>query len=174
MEWIKGDFVFLRSLEMADLEVLLRIENNKSFWCLSDTTGPFSKGVMRDYLLNAQDDIVKVKQYRFAICNAQTRHMIGLVDLFDYDKQHERAGVGILIEDIQHRNKGYAAETLSLLLHYAKQKLGLHQLYANILEDNENSIRLFEKQGFRKIGLKRNWRLIDSIFKNELLYQHIL
>jgi len=174
MERIEGNTIFLRSLVISDLEVLLRIENNKAFWYLSDTTSEFSEEVMLDYLANAQEAITKIQQYRFAICDVKTQHIVGLVDLYDYDALHQKAGVGILIEDTKHRKKGYATEALSLLLKYAKEQLGLHQLYANILEENTPSISLFEKQGFQQIGNKIDWRRIDGVFKNELLYQYIM
>lgn len=174
MERIKGISIFLRALELTDLAVLLRIENNQAFWHLSDTTSAFSKELMQEYLSNAKATIDQAKQYRFAICKNESREVVGLVDLFDYDALHKRAGVGILIENVQNRKKGYATEALSLLLDYTKDSLGLHQVYANILEDNEPSIALFEKRGFRKIGTKKEWRSIGGKFKNELLYQYIL
>ena len=82
--------------------------------------------------------------------------------------------MGILIEEPQNRRKGYAAEALGLVLQFAKQDLRLQQLYANILEGNDASIALFEKQDFQKIGVKKQWRRVGERFENEILYQHIL
>ena len=78
---------------------------------------------------------------------------IGMIDLFDFNPQHKRAGIGIVIHpDFQ--QKGFASEALSLLIQYAFTHLQLHQLYANILTDNEKSLQLFEKQwpGIRSPG----------------------
>jgi len=174
MERISGKTIYLRLLEITDLELVLRIENNKEFWGISETTSPFSKEAIREYLVHAKRDVREVKQLRLAICDSVSGIIVGLLDLFDYDGYNQRAGVGILIEKPQNRRKGYAAEALDLLLRFAKQDLGLQQLYANILEDNDASIGLFEKQAFKKIGVKKQWRRIGDDFKNELLYQHIL
>ncbi len=52
--------------------------------------------------------------------------------------------------------------------------LGLKQLYANISEDNIYSIKLFEKSGFVKVGVKKSWLKTISGWKAEILYQKIL
>ena len=49
----------------------------------------------------------------------------------------------------------------------------MHQLYANILSDNTNSIALFEKHHFKKIGVKKDWIISNGKFKDEVLFQLI-
>ena len=71
------------------------------------------------------------------------------------------------------RGKGYGAEALKLITKYAFKRLELHQLSANILEENAPSIKLFEKQGFERVGLKKDWTRVGGSFKNEYLYQLI-
>lgn len=174
MERISGKTIYLRLLEITDVEVVLRIENNKEFWGISETTSPFSEETIREYLLHAKRDIKEVQQLRLAICDSVSDVIVGLIDLFDYDAYNQRAGVGILIEEPQNRRKGYAAEALGLVLQFAKQDLRLQQLYANILEGNTASIALFEKLAFQKIGVKKQWRRVGERFENEILYQHII
>jgi diamine N-acetyltransferase len=174
MEHISGEAIYLRLLEITDLEPVLRIENNTAFWGISQTTSPFSKEMIFEYLMYAKRDIKEVQQLRLAICDNAAGAIVGLLDLFDYDAYNQRAGVGILIEKPKNRRKGYAAEALRLILQYAKEDIGLQLLYANILEDNQASIALFEKQAFERIGLKKQWRRVGEHFKNEFLYQHIL
>lgn len=174
MERIIGETIFLRGLETGDLKHILSIENNEFFWDISETKEPFSTQMIKDYLAYAHRDIKEVKQLRLAICDKGSEQIIGLLDLFDFDEQNLRAGVGILIENSTNRRKGYGTEALGLLINYTRQELGLHQLYANIFDDNLPSLRLFEKQGFQKIGVKKEWRKVAGVFKNEVLYQHIL
>ena len=95
-----------------------------------------------------------------------------MIDLFDFNPQHKRAGVGILIHpDFQ--KKGFASEALSLLISYSFSHLQLHQLFANITLDNERSLALFKKQNFFKIGIKKDWILSEGKFKDEVLIQLI-
>lgn len=169
---LKGKQVNLRALEPTDLDFLFQLENDTAIWEISGTLKPYSKKVLQLYLDNAHRDIYEVKQLRLCICNTN-QECIGLIDLFDFDPKHRRAGIGIVISNPDDRNKGLGAEALSLLCDYAFSVLDLHQLYANILEDNEASIHLFEKLGFGQIGIKKEWIRTSSGFKNEIMLQKI-
>ncbi|MGO1585365.1 MAG: GNAT family N-acetyltransferase, partial [Mesonia sp.] len=107
------------------------------------------------------------------IVSQETQKPLGFIDLFDFDPAHRRAGVGIVIASSKMRQKGFALESLKLLTNYAITHLKLHQLYANIPEDNLPSRKLFEKAGFVQVGTKIDWILVDGTYKNEILYQLI-
>lgn len=171
MTSLKGKICFLRALEPLDIDFLFDAENNEQFWEISGTQVPFSKYMLKKYIENAQQDIYEAKQFRFVIAN-NSNTPIGLIDLFDFDPQHRRAGIGILILP-QFKHKGYGSEALQLLVKYSFTKLNLNQLYANILSDNKASIALFNKLGFTKVGVKKEWIFNDSTFKDEVLYQLI-
>ncbi len=169
---LKGDHIYLRALEPSDLDFLYQLENDTAIWEISGTLKPYSKKVLQLYLDNAHRDIYEVKQLRLCICR-KDHECIGLIDLFDFDPKHRRAGIGIVISNPDDRNKGLGAEALSLLCSYAFSTLDLHQLYANILEENKASIHLFEKLGFERIGIKKEWIRTSTGFKNEIMFQKI-
>ena len=172
MKTLNGKHINLRALEPTDLEFLFETENDESFWEVSNTQKPFSKHILIQYLNNAQQDIFEAKQLRLMIVENSSNTSVGMIDVFDFEPKHKRAGVGILINST-FENKGYASEALELLLNYGFTHLDLHQAYANITEGNLKSISLFEKQGFKKIGVKKDWIYSNKTFKNELLYQLI-
>jgi len=172
MNTLKGHDIYLRALEPTDLEFLYKLENDEAVWEMSNTVSPYSKFVLKQYLENAHRDIYDVKQLRLVICNAETKTTIGFIDLFDFEPKHRRVGVGIIIFSEKDRQKGFAFQSLELLTQYAFTHLGVHQLYANITEDNSSSIQLFEKFGFIKGGIKRDWIHGAENYKNELFYQY--
>ncbi|MDE1207375.1 GNAT family N-acetyltransferase [Tenacibaculum larymnensis] len=172
MHTLTGTHIKLRALEPEDLGFLFQIENNESFWEVSHTQTPFSKFLLKQYLENAHLDIFEAKQLRLVIDEKATGKSIGMIDLFDFNPQHKRAGIGILIHpDFQ--QKGFASEALQLLINYCFTHLHLHQLYANITNDNTNSLHLFEKQNFKLIGVKKDWIFYNGTYKDELLFQLI-
>ena len=170
---LKGQNIYLRALEPEDLEFVYAIENDENFWEVSNTQTPYSKFLVRQYLENAHQDIYEAKQIRLAICKNNTSEAIGLIDLFDYDAPNQRAGIGIIIRNETNRNQGLGNESLDLLVNYAFQKLQLHQLYANIGANNEASLKLFTTFGFQKIGVKKDWNLVQGKFQDELIFQLI-
>ncbi|NNE31385.1 MAG: GNAT family N-acetyltransferase [Winogradskyella sp.] len=172
MVTLKGEHIYLRALEPKDLDFLYAIENDTSLWELSNTQTPYSKLVLRKYLKNAEQDIFEAKQLRLAICNYEQK-LLGLIDVFDFDIKNRKAGIGIIIKDESDRFKGYGKEALTILVNYCFKFLHLHQLYANISEDNLASLNLFESNGFEKIGLKKDWCFDGQQYSNEFILQRI-
>jgi len=170
---LQGQNIQLRALEPEDLEFVYAIENDETIWEVSNTITPYSKFLIRQYLENAHQDIYEAKQLRLTICKKENLEAIGLIDLFDFDAKNKRAGIGIIIQNEIDRNSGFGKESLRLVINYAFEKLQLHQLYANIGTENKASISLFTTFGFEKIGVKKDWNLINNAFHDEAVFQLI-
>lgn len=170
-----GSKVSLRALEPDDIEILYQWENDRSIWHLSNNLTPLSRFTLEQYVLNAGQDIYATRQMRMMIDLLNPENgikTIGSIDLFEFEPAHLRAGVGILILE-GFRGKGYASESLELLISYAFETLQLHQLFANISTDNLESIRLFESKGFQFIGIKKEWNRIRNTWQDESMFQLI-
>lgn len=172
MNTLIGENIILRALEPEDLQFLFDTENDASFWEVSDTQTPFSKFLLKKYLENAHLDIFEAKQLRLIIEEKTNKQPVGIIDIFDFNPQHKRAGVGILIHK-KYQKKGFASDALKLLINYCFAHLHLHQLYANISTENIKSIALFKKHNFVEVGIKKDWIFSNSTFKDEILYQII-
>ena len=166
--------IALRAPEPEDLDILYSWENNTGIWHLSNTIQPFSKQTLRNYLENASKSVYELGQLRFMIVRKDGGEAIGTVDLFDFDPVNLRAGIGILIADEGDRKKGYAKAALELMINYSRYKLGLNQLWCNILEENKASIKLFTGLDFKLCGIKQQWIRDGEDYKNEILFQLIL
>lgn len=171
MATLIGENINLRALEPEDLEFLFSTENNQAFWGVSGTQLPYSKYILKKYIKNSHQDIYEAKQYRFVICT-KIDIPIGIIDLFDFNPQHKRVGVGILLLP-KYQRKGLGSEALKAIIDYAFTYLDIHQIFANVTSNNLNSISLFEKFKFQKSGIRKDWIYSDNTFKDEILYQLI-
>jgi len=171
---MRSENLQLRALEPEDIDILYDWENNTSVWHLSGTLAPFSRFALEQYILNAGEDIFTSKQLRLMIDlhSIPEYQTIGCVDLFDFDPQHLRAGIGIMIVD-DYRGKGYASEALDMVIEYAFGRLQLHQLYANVLKNNEASLGLFKRKHFQEIGVKKEWIRTNDSWMDEILLQRL-
>ena len=162
----------LRAVEPEDLDTLYRWENNTELWTIGNTITPYSKFQLKEFISNANQDIFISKQLRLMIELVEEMKTAGCVDLYEYDLFHQKAAVGIIIDE-KYRNSGVANQTLLLLIEYAFSFLKLQQLYCYITENNVISINLFEKAGFKQSGKLFNWiRTIDG-YENVFIYQLI-
>ena len=167
-----ADKIYLRALELDDLEFLFEIENNRDFWEISYTILPFSKYYLEKYIKESNLDIYLEKQFRFVI-SLENKVPVGLIDLFDFDPVNHRAGIGIFIMNT-YRKKGYAVESIKLIEDISKEDLQIHQLYVNVGIDNKISLNLFRKLGYLEIGIKKDWNYIDGQYRDEVFLQKIL
>lgn len=170
---MKYEKINLRALEPEDLALLYEWENNNSYWIISNTLTPFSKYTLKRYLKNSHKNIYETGQLRIMIDLIDGKKTIGTLDLFDFDPFHSRAGLGILIADEAERRKGYASMALKCLINYSFTTLQLHQLYCNILANNCESMDLFQKLGFVRIGIKKDWVKIADGYLDEYMFQLI-
>jgi diamine N-acetyltransferase len=170
--FLKDDQISLRAPEPEDINLLYEWENSEEIWTVSQTIAPFSKHILALYIRNADKDIYESKQLRLMI-DTLNDETVGAIDLFDFDPFHSRVGIGILIHKPEDRGKGTATAALNLMIRYCFEKLNLHQIYANILTDNDISMKLFGKAGFEITGTKKEWIREGGVWKDEYLLQRL-
>lgn len=172
---IEGAICRLRALEPQDIDVMYGWENDTDLWRVSGTMAPFSRHSLMRFIEEQQYDIYASRQQRLVIeadVDGEAR-AVGAIDLFDFDPQNLRAGVGIVIS-AEYRQAGYAKDALRTLATYAKDVLRMHQLWCSIGADNDASIRLFRGAGFVECGCRREWILTADGAIDEILMQKIL
>lgn len=161
----------LRAVEPEDLENLLIWENSTALMRFGEAHLPYSRDLMQRYIETASDDLYIAKQFRFMLEILSTGETIGHLDLHDFDPQHLRAAVGILIAQEQHRQQGWALEALHLMEAYAYEAWGIYQLYAHIPVSNQASQALFKKAGFEKSGQLKNWLRKGKHYEDVTIWQ---
>lgn len=162
-----GD-IRLRALEPEDLSLLLAWENDPQYWTAAQQAMPHSEYLLKEYLKEAGADPLKTGQLRLVVCKAD--QSIGLVDCFDLDALHRRAGIGILISK-DHQGDGNAKVALGLFVDYLFSAFNLNQVYAGIAANNYASLEIFKKVGFKEYGLRKDWYWQEGAWMDEVLYQ---
>jgi diamine N-acetyltransferase len=170
---LQSDRIFLRAVEPSDATILFAWENAVTSWKVSGTEVPFSLHTIQQYIETAQN-FRETGQLRLMICLCESNEAIGCVDFFEADFKHGRAGVGILLADDAVKGMGYASESLSILIEYAKEMFDFHVLHCTIEEDNLPSIRLFETTGFELVGILKEWNKRGKERVNLQMYQYLL
>ncbi len=105
----------------------------------------------------------------FAIYERATTRPIGLAGLRDINYAHRTAELGMSIGEADRRGKGYGTEATRLLLDYALDALGLHNVWLRVYGYNERAIRAYRRAGFREIGRRREAHRIGRRAFDEIL-----
>ena len=168
---LKSNKIKLRAVEPEDLDLMYLIENDTELWRLGQTTVPFSHYALKQYIAETTNDFFHDRQLRLVIEKADGTS-VGFVDLQNYNPQHHRAEVGIVIVPEQQR-QGLATEALRLLAGYVSVHLGIHQLYALVPEGNKASMALFEKCGYKKTATLQDWLNSPTGWQSVVVFQKI-
>lgn len=160
----------LRALEPGDLDALLRWENDPAHWVVGQRTSPYSRDSLQRYIAAASADFWEVGQIRFVLCTDASDEALGLVDIFQGERLHRRAEVGVLI-DSAHRGKGLAVSALGLVQDWAVRHAMLSQLYAEIYSDHLAAQNVFAHAGFVQVGCWKKWVQTSEGPKDVTLWQ---
>ena len=82
---LENENIRLRAVEPEDLDRLYAWENNPLLWDAGNTRNPYSRFILKQYILNSDKDIYETKQLRLMMDNVLTGETVGTVDLFDFD-----------------------------------------------------------------------------------------
>ena len=146
--------------------VLIR-ENN----CIGDNVSVGSHTVMERE--NVIEDHVRIHSMcfipEFVIIKKDTKEIIGDSGIYFCDNDNKQVELGCTL-DKHYQKKGYAAEALVKLINYIFHEMNKHRITASIDPDNINSIRLFERIGFRKEAHFIKSLFINGKWSDNLIY----
>ncbi len=88
--------------------------------------------------------------------NNPKQTFIGQASIYSLNFLHSRAEIGIWLGRANW-SKGIAKEALKMLISHAFLDIHLNRLQAHIFTQNDSSIKLFEKLGFKREGLNERY-----------------
>jgi RimJ/RimL family protein N-acetyltransferase len=88
----------------------------------------------------------------FTIYELSTWQPIGMTWLSDIDHRNGTAYFAISIAEPSARGNGYGTDTTRLMLDFAFNQLGLHNIALDVFSNNPAGIRTYEKAGFVEYG----------------------
>ena len=169
---IVGDKCTLRALEPSDLELLYLWENDTEVWRVSGSCAPVSRERLKHFIEEQSYDIYATRQMRLIIESDGVA--IGSLDIVEFDPQHSRFGIGILIYAAENRRMGFARSAIEAIKEYGRTTLFVNQIWASVAEDNKPSIELFRSCDFEQCGLRKAWLRRAEGYVDELEFQCLL
>lgn len=158
----------LRAMEPEDLDTLYRIENDRQLWNTGATNVPYSRFTLHNYIADNVNDIYSDRQLRLMIEHED--HVVGIIDLINFDPRHSRAELGIVIID-SYRRRGFATAAIDRLTAYARDTLHMHQIYAIADTANQASIATLCSAGFRRTATLTDWLHCPDGYRDAALMQ---
>ncbi|MBP1920865.1 GNAT family N-acetyltransferase [Youngiibacter multivorans] len=148
-EFVETERLVLRQLEKRDSLDMLVLKSNKKTAEHTDNEAYTSIGQAEtfiDYIIGGSQ---AGRWLYFVIEAKETREFIGTITLWNFNDNKTVAEVGYeMLERFE--GHGYMSEALRTVLEIGFEELGLVRIEAFTSKENLQSIRLLEKNGFKK------------------------
>ena len=141
---LRGERVLLRRGRPEDAEGLFQIRNEPEVvrWWGSDEIEEISEQFIEadeGFVIEAGGEVVGAIQYHE-----------------EDDPMYRHAGIDIFLTASRH-GQGLGTEAIRLLARHLFEERGHHRLTIDPAADNAAAIRAYEKVGFRRVGIMRNY-----------------
>lgn len=105
------------------------------------------------------------KGMRWGIVHKDSNKLIGTIGYDSLDIKNRRAEIGYDLNP-HYWNQGFTTEAISKVIKFGFEKLDINRISAVVLLENEASLKLLEKSGFKKEGILRDYVIQDDYPKD--------
>ncbi|MCY0901319.1 MAG: GNAT family protein [Firmicutes bacterium] len=166
---LRGASVRLTAFTDEDAVELARWSQDGEFLRMFDALAakPKSAEQWRDVIAQKRDTS---DAFSFAVRLLDDEQVIGIAELDGVLWNQGTCWLTLGIGDPTRRRCGFGRETLHMLLRYAFGELNLRRVSLTVFADNEAAIRLYERFGFVKEGVYREFLMRDGATQDMFLY----
>jgi len=175
---LSSNKIYLDSINKKDLNTLRKWRNNPNYRKFFREFKEISEVDQMKWF----DEIIQKSNHSimFSIRSIKTNKLLGCCGLVYINWKDRNADLSLYIGDNDEYidNKGYAKESVLILLRYAFKDIGLNKVWTEIYEFDKKKLKLYKKFGFKKDGtLRQNYwysgkwwnSYILSILKKEFI-----
>ena len=171
---VRGRGVWLRSPQMSDYPAWaeLRARSREHLtpwepvWQRDELTRSAFRRRVRHYNREAREDL----GYAFLIFKEGDDLILGGLSLSNVRRGVTQAAVLGYWLGLPYVGQGYMTEAVAAVCAYAFEELHLHRLEAATMPNNSASIRVLERNGFRREGLARRLLKINGVWEDHVLH----
>lgn len=152
-EVIETNRLVLRPYEENDLGRHVEMTNDMQVLRMTGTMPyPYTDEDARDWYAKHEPDLEAGTDYRFAICE-KGDGLVGSAGLHLRENGLYELGYWVARECW---GKGVASEACAGIMQWARETLGLRAAQARVFTDNPASVRVLEKLGFLRTGVRED------------------
>ena len=160
---IRGERVYLRPAERADLPVFVRWFSDAEVTRNLGARAPLSMPLEERWFEQMLGEQGK-SQYHFVICLLDGGRAIGTIGFHHVDFENGNAEFGITIGEKDEQNKGYGTDALNALCDFGFGALRLERIDLHVYAGNDRAMRSYQKAGFSLEGTLRRAQFQEGRF----------
>ena len=157
---IRGESVTLRPIELRDRAPLKAMRDEPEvvrFWGRQTAAWPGDDDTVEEWVIELDGEL------------------IGFVQFYEEpDEDYRHADIDILLAT-RHHGRGLGTDAMGAMTRHLIEQRGHHRITLTTWPHNERAIHVYEKLGFRQVGITRNSeRGDDGTWHDELLMELVV
>ena len=169
MELLRGTKVRLTALSRDDAATISGWFGDVGYLRLQDTNMALPKN-QAQMLADLEELEKSSNAIAFAIRTVADGALIGTIGFYEIEWANQGAWLGMGLGEREAWGQGYGTEALHLALQYAFDELNLHRITLTVIAYNERAIALYERVGFQREGVFREFGQRDGRWYDMYLY----
>jgi len=174
---LSGNRVMLRPPQSGDYAQWARVrETSRAFltpWEPKWTVDELERSAWRQRLRRYREEMAQGTGMPFLIFETATGALAGGISIGNIRYGVAQTGQVGYWMGRDHAGKGLMREALAAVVEHGFETLRLHRIEAACIPDNDRSIHVLEKAGFRREGLLRSYLRINGVWRDHILYARI-
>src|SRR6185437_3897160 len=171
---IRGDGLYLRPAAAGDFSAWAQLRaESRAFLTPWEPTWPeddLTRAAFRRRLRRQVEDMARDESFAFLIFSAATDAMLGGLTLGGIRRGVAQAATLGYWMGAPHAGAGYMTRAVAAATRYGFSTLRLHRIEAACLPENVPSMKLLERNGFRREGLARAYLKSAGAWRGHVLY----
>jgi len=165
----RGATVRLTAIAKEDLPAMARWYQDAGLLRLwnADAARPQTEAELAKWL---EEEAKKPNAFYFAIRPLEGETLLGAIELDGILWNHQVGWVAVGLGDRAHWGKGYGRDAMQIVLRFAFQELNLHRVQLTVFAYNERALALYERLGFQREGVYREFIQRDGARYDMYLY----
>jgi ribosomal-protein-alanine N-acetyltransferase len=151
---LKTDRIILKQITETDGDDLYEIYSNESLFRLRPGNPKKSYAAVQNMISHFDRDFKKKKTLFLGVYLTESRKLIGICEVFDFDKKVNSVTIGYTVNE-DYQGKGFATEATKLLIDYLFNEINVNRIQAFIIPQNTASIKVAENAGLVHEGTMR-------------------
>ena len=172
--FVRGEGVYLRPPEMRDFEPWAALrEKSRAFLTQWEPTWPgddLTRAAFRRRLRRHEQEIDNDEAYPFLIFREGDNALLGGLTLGQIKRGVAQSATLGYWMGAPYAGMGYMSRAVRAMTGFAFTVLRLHRIEAACLPHNEASVRLLERNGFKREGLARAYLRINGLWQDHVLF----
>jgi RimJ/RimL family protein N-acetyltransferase len=166
---LRSTRVRLTALDESDAPTIARWYKDAAYLRLQDTNAAIPRtaaDISAEITAERKaDDIIVL-----AIRLVDSDELVGTIGFYEIEWSNQVAWLGLGIGDRSNWGRGYGSDAMQLALRYAFCELNLYRVQLTVIDYNARAIALYEKSGFKREGVFRQFGQRDGRRYDMILY----